>query len=148
MASFRFAAAAVRQFSTSAARNGEIVQAPIQVFGIEGRYAHALYSAAVKQKKLDAVDKDMQTVQKLIKSDTKFAEFLHSPLLKRSAKTESLSALLKKQGFTDISVNFFETLGENGRLAETTGIVEAFLKITSAEKGEVMCKVTTAQVWY
>jgi len=35
------------------------VKAPIQVFGIEGRYATALYSAAVKQKKLEAVEKDL-----------------------------------------------------------------------------------------
>ena len=34
-------------------------KAPIQVFGIEGRYATALYSAATKEKKLDAVEKEL-----------------------------------------------------------------------------------------
>ncbi len=34
-------------------------QPPVQVFGLEGRYAHALYSAASKEKKLDVVEKEM-----------------------------------------------------------------------------------------
>ena len=40
-----------------------VSQAPIQVFGIEGRYAHAIYSAAAKNNKLDAVDKDVQKLK-------------------------------------------------------------------------------------
>lgn len=39
------------------------LQPPIQVFGLEGRYATALFSAASKQKALDAVEKDLVTFQ-------------------------------------------------------------------------------------
>lgn len=35
------------------------MQPPIQVFGMEGRYATALFSAASKQKSLEAVEKDL-----------------------------------------------------------------------------------------
>lgn len=38
-------------------------QTPIQVFGIEGRYATALYSAASKQNKLEAVEKETKSLQ-------------------------------------------------------------------------------------
>lgn len=34
-------------------------QAPIQIFGLEGRYAHALYSAASKKNALDKVEKEL-----------------------------------------------------------------------------------------
>lgn len=34
-------------------------QPPIQVYGLEGRYATALYSAASKQKKLEQVEKEL-----------------------------------------------------------------------------------------
>lgn len=37
-------------------------QPPIQVYGLEGRYATALYSAASKQKKLDQVEKELSRV--------------------------------------------------------------------------------------
>jgi F-type H+-transporting ATPase subunit O len=43
-----------------------IFQPPIHVFGVEGRYAHALYSAAVKEKKLDAIEKEIKAVQVLL----------------------------------------------------------------------------------
>ena len=38
-------------------------QTPLQVFGIEGRYATALYSAASKQQKLEAVEKETKALQ-------------------------------------------------------------------------------------
>lgn len=38
-------------------------QPPIQVFGLEGRYATALFSAASKQKSLDVVEKDLTNIQ-------------------------------------------------------------------------------------
>jgi len=39
------------------------VKAPISVFGVDGRYAHALYSAAVKEKKLESVEKELKAIQ-------------------------------------------------------------------------------------
>ena len=38
-------------------------QAPIQVFGIEGRYAHALFSAASKKKSLEKVEQELNDFQ-------------------------------------------------------------------------------------
>lgn len=38
-------------------------QPPIPVFGIEGRYATAFYSAAVKEKKLDAVEAELVSLK-------------------------------------------------------------------------------------
>lgn len=35
---------------------------PIQVYGVEGRYATALFSAASKQKKLDQVEQELGKV--------------------------------------------------------------------------------------
>merc|ERR1711946_31217 len=51
-ASTKFAVLA-RNFSSSSV-NAALVKPPIQVFGLEGRYASALYSAASKQKSLKA----------------------------------------------------------------------------------------------
>ena len=39
------------------------IQAPIKVFGIEGRYAHALYSAAAKNKQLEKVEGELEKLQ-------------------------------------------------------------------------------------
>jgi F-type H+-transporting ATPase subunit O len=44
----------------------QLVKPPVQVFGIEGRYACALYSAASKQKSLEAVEKGEQYFPRLL----------------------------------------------------------------------------------
>jgi len=72
--------------STSRSRLAQLVQSPVPVFGIEGRYAHALYSAASKSKKLDAVEKDMQKLEGFMASDAKFAAFVADPSLKKQQK--------------------------------------------------------------
>ena len=50
-------------FTFSVKKQYHWLQAPIQLFGVEGRYAHALYSAASKQKKLDVVEGDLKKVK-------------------------------------------------------------------------------------
>jgi F-type H+-transporting ATPase subunit O len=40
-----------------------VSQPPIKVFGIEGRYAHAIYSAASKKKSVDKVESELAEFQ-------------------------------------------------------------------------------------
>ncbi|MGH0158867.1 UNVERIFIED_CONTAM: hypothetical protein FKN15_036760 [Acipenser sinensis] len=54
----------VRHFSTTVIKPvSKLIQPPIQVYGVEGRYATALYSAASKQKNLDQVEKELGRVK-------------------------------------------------------------------------------------
>lgn len=43
-------------------------QAPIQVFGLEGRYAHALFAASAKSKSLEKVEAELNEFQVSIHS--------------------------------------------------------------------------------
>merc|ERR1711860_296903 len=72
----------VRAFSSSASAMN-LVKAPVAVFGIEGRYATALYSAASKQKALDAF-----SVQ--LKKDTRRREFILDPSIKKNLKVDGV----------------------------------------------------------
>ena len=60
------------------------VRAPVAVYGIDGRYASALYSAASKQKALDAVEKDLVSVAAQIKKDPTLASFLFEPSVNKT----------------------------------------------------------------
>merc|ERR1712062_278197 len=93
MATYRIIPA-VRRFSTSAARSGKMVQAPIQLFGLEGRYAHALCSAASKEKKLDAVEKELKAFQGVIAKDVNLREFMANPSIQKVKKGETLKLQL------------------------------------------------------
>lgn len=48
------------------------VRPPIQVYGIEGKYASALYSCAYKQKSLETVDKDLHKIKDLYNNHKDF----------------------------------------------------------------------------
>jgi len=135
----------VRQFSTSAMR-AKLVTAPIQLFGTTGRYAHALYSAATKEKKLDLVEKELKGFQAFAAKEPKLQDFMNDPSIKRLEKTQALEALLTKQKASSITTNFIAALAENGRLPEVNAILGAFGTIMAAHRGEVICSVTTAKV--
>uniref|UniRef100_A0A8C3NZ60 ATP synthase peripheral stalk subunit OSCP, mitochondrial n=1 Tax=Cyanoderma ruficeps TaxID=181631 RepID=A0A8C3NZ60_9PASS len=118
-------------------------QPPIQVYGLEGRYATALYSAASKQKKLEQVEKEL--TRSLLK-DPKLSSVVMNPHTKSSVKQKAVNDALAREKMSPITVNLMNLLAENGRLRYTPGIVSAFGKIMSAFRGEVVCTVTTAQV--
>jgi len=133
-----------RKFSVSSSVN-QLVKAPIQLFGLEGRYATALYSAAAKEKQLDAVEKDLKDIHSLLKKKGKVTDYLISPLSKRSEKKELLTSAIAKTKASKLTGNFLGLLAENGRLNKLDGITNAFATLMSAHRGEVMCHVTTAK---
>lgn len=143
MAASRFGFVA-RHFSTSPV-SAKLVTAPINVFGMDGRYAHALYSAAVKEKKLEVVEKELKAIQDLFGREQNLAEFVANPSIQRTAKRDAVTQIFQKQNFSSLILNTFAALAENGRLNKVSGVLSAFAKIMSAHRGEVMCSVTTAK---
>ncbi|KAK7812579.1 hypothetical protein U0070_021559 [Myodes glareolus] len=134
----------VRSFSTSVARPfAKLVRPPVQIYGIEGRYATALYSAASKQNKLDQVEKELLRVGQLLK-DPKVSLAVLNPYIKRSIKVKSLANITAKEKFSPLTANLMNLLAENGRLGNTQAVISAFSTIMSVHRGEVPCTVTTA----
>ncbi|KAK2716915.1 ATP synthase subunit O, mitochondrial-like [Artemia franciscana] len=144
MASKQICQIAARQFSTTSAAT-QLVKAPIQVFGIEGRYATALYSAAVKQKKLEAVEKDLVQLNASLKKFPRLGELLKNPTLSRQLKKDAIGSMLKEQKAVDLTSNFLDLLTENNRLKMVDGVINAFKTIMAAHRGEVICEVTSAK---
>jgi len=145
MASRNLLTTLIRPFSTSSGARSKLIQPPVHVFGVEGRYAHALYSAATKEKKLDIVEKDIKDLRATLKTDVRLAEFMANPTIKRNEKRETLAAAFKKKNYSNITVNLFASLADNGRLNKLNAVFGAFDKMMSAHRGEVICTVTTAK---
>lgn len=116
----------------------QMVKPPVQVFGIEGRYATALYSAASKQKQLDIVEKELVNFQGSMKTDVKLREFIENPTIKRNLKSEGLKAVCSKISLSPQSTNLLQLLAENGRLKRINQVINAFKVIMAAHRGEVI----------
>ncbi|XP_041800617.1 ATP synthase subunit O, mitochondrial [Chelmon rostratus] len=135
----------VRQLSTSVVRPAaKLIKPPIQVYGVEGRYATALFSAASKQNKLDQMEQELGKVSAMIK-DPKLSSIVMNPHVKRSIKQKTFGDALAKAKVSPMTSNLINVLAENGRLTLTGDVIAAFGKMMSAHRGEVICSVITAQ---
>lgn len=130
----------VRSMSSSAA-----VKPPIQLFGLDGRYATALYSAATKMKQLESVEKELVQVQNAIKQKPKLREVIISPIINRALLQATLKDVGAKANLSAATTNLLMLLAENGRLTKIDGVINAFKQLMSAHRGEVVCEVTTAR---
>ncbi|KAJ2608856.1 ATP synthase F0 subcomplex subunit OSCP atp5 [Coemansia sp. RSA 1804] len=117
-------------------------EAPITLFGIDGRYATALFQAAASRNALATVESDLKNIEAQFAKDARLAEVLSSPMLNKAAKEKLIDSLGKK---SDITTNFFKTLTENNRLNETSRIISAYKSLMEAQRGIVSVVVTSAQ---
>ncbi|KAK2090185.1 ATP synthase subunit O, mitochondrial [Saguinus oedipus] len=96
----------------------KLVRPPVQVYGVEGRYAMALYSAASKQKKLEQAEKELLREAQILKEPKVTASVLNL-YVKHSVKVKSLSDIIAKERFSPLTTNLINLLAENGRLRNT-----------------------------
>lgn len=139
------ALSSTRGYATAASK-----QPPIQLQGLSGKYATALYSAAVKkdEKILSTVEKDLTSIQRVLSSNdgSTIKQFLHNPTLQANDRKKGLDNMMSKLGQpNELTKNFFQVLGENGRLYETEKVIEDFLNLMSAHRGEMTITITSAQ---
>uniref|UniRef100_A0A8C5SGA8 Oligomycin sensitivity conferral protein n=1 Tax=Laticauda laticaudata TaxID=8630 RepID=A0A8C5SGA8_LATLA len=136
----------VWHFSTSVIRPAsKLVHPPIQIYGLEGRFATAHYSAPSKQKKLGHVEKELTCVLAVMKEPT-LSGIVMNPYVKAKVKQQVLNDLLLKEKLSPLTIiNFVKMLAENSQLPYTPGEISAFGKMMSAYRGEILCSVTTAQ---
>lgn len=121
-------------------------QAPLTLFGLDGRYATALYTAAARESQLEAVEKELKQVQAVVAKDKNVQTLLDNPTINRSTKKAGVQQLLKAGKYSKITSNFFEVLAENGRLAETQKVIAAYQELMSAHRNELSVVITSAKV--
>jgi len=131
--------------SYAAAANAASAKPPVQLFGLDGTYASALYTAASKASTLDSTDKTLSSLQALIQKDTKLASLMSSPTLDAGAKSALVSEVTKSVGGDKTIANLLAILAENNRLALVPGIVNQFATLMKAHRGEVEAVITSAQ---
>lgn len=74
--------------------------------GIAGRYAAALYMAAVKSDTLSKVESELSSVAQLMSESKDFSTFIADPSVPRNTKLDGLDAVLSKMGASEITKNF------------------------------------------
>jgi len=120
---------------------------PIALYGLDGTYASALYTAAVKTSSLESVAKALSSLNEIYHKDAKLATIMTAPTLSVEDKAAIVAELQKHTGGADKAdtvKNFLNTLAENNRLGLLKGICEKFGELMGAARGEVELTVTSA----
>ncbi|CAF0889231.1 unnamed protein product [Rotaria sordida] len=126
---------------TASESTSTLVTPPIPVFGIDGRYASALFSAASKQNKLDQIDADFQKLGRLLTKNKNIADLFRNPGVTR----EQRMGLLNELDLSDMTRATLETLFDNRREKRLTKFVSVMNRLMSANRGELLCRVITAK---
>ncbi|KAK9460574.1 OSCP/delta subunit of ATPase [Lipomyces oligophaga] len=129
---------AVRSYATAP------VTPPVQLFGVDGTYASALYTAGAKESSLDAISGALTSLKSLIEKDGALSTVLANPALSASDKTSVVASLTKTVPNVPAVGNLLSLLAENNRLSLLGSIIDSYAILISAYKGEVEATVTTA----
>jgi F-type H+-transporting ATPase subunit O len=116
------------------------------------KYSKAVFNAALSKspQTLNKVQAELAAVGTALKDVPDVAAFVSNPTLSAKDRKAGLEALYvqaggsKKEPVSDVTKNLFSLLADNGRLAETPGVVEGFNGLVAAYKGELTVTVTSA----
>lgn len=134
-----------RVFARTLASAAKSTKPPIQLFGVEGTYASALFSASAERSSVDASFQGLTKVSDLIKNDAKIADFLHNPALSKDDRKTVVDTIAESLSLDKTIHNFLQVLSENNRLAEFNGIYSNFGKLFDAYQGVVEARITSAK---
>lgn len=136
---------ASRVFTRSMASAAKSAKPPIQLFGLDGTYANALYSATVQQSSMDASYKALGKIAQAIKDDSRLATVLSNPALTKNDRVAIAEGIAEKLKLDKTITNFLAVLAENNRLANFGSIYEKFALLNDAHNGVVVAKITSAK---
>jgi F-type H+-transporting ATPase subunit O len=116
------------------------------------KYSKAVFNAAVAKspQTLTKVQAELAAISAAVKDQPAVGEFVSNPTLSATDRKAGLDALYttaggpKKEAVSDVTKNLFALLADNGRLNETSGVIEGFNELVAKHKGELTVTVTSA----
>jgi F-type H+-transporting ATPase subunit delta len=109
------------------------------------RYAKALFSLALDNNKLDAVNEDFTSIKKLAESNVEFQNFISNPLISSAKQLEVVKNLFAGK-IEDITLDFLYLLSEKKRLNLLPEILQKFDELILAHRNQVIAEVISADV--
>ncbi|VVT54965.1 uncharacterized protein SAPINGB_P004351 [Magnusiomyces paraingens] len=133
--------ALARSMATAAASS----QPPVQLFGLDGSYASALYTAAAKSNALPAASASLSALKTLLAKDSKLDAILSNPALSASDKKTIVETLASSVKADKTVTNFLSVIADNNRLALLGPVAAKFETLINTANGVVEATITSAQ---
>jgi F-type H+-transporting ATPase subunit O len=117
---------------------------PLDLHGLQARYANATYVAASKAGALDKVEQELIALQETASKNKQFADFLQNPLIGRDSKIKQVENMLKGK-FSPTTLNLMTTLAGNARLSELDKITSTYVELMKAKRGQVEAVIISSE---
>lgn len=114
------------------------------VAAIAGRYADALFDLALEAGALEAVEKDLASIDAMIVASSDMRAFLASPLYGSDDQQRVVAAIAEKAGVRPLVANFLALVAKNRRLFALPAALAAFRARLAAHRGEVAAEAASA----
>mmetsp|Transcript_72127 Transcript_72127/g.211330 ORF Transcript_72127/g.211330 Transcript_72127/m.211330 type:complete len:230 (+) Transcript_72127:43-732(+) len=131
-------AASSRAFAAAAVKKPKVEDGTL-----EGRYATALFMASADR--LDKVYGDLSSLRNMMQESKEFKLMVETPGIDPESKVAVFESICTKASIDASVLNFLKVLIENKRMHLLNRMIDLFEGFYRAEKGLVVCKVTSAQ---
>jgi F-type H+-transporting ATPase subunit delta len=111
---------------------------------LAGRYATALFGLARDENQIDAVSRNLDSIEAALASSNDFATLVTSPLVGRGDAAKAIAGLVPTLGLDPITARFIGVLAENGRLGELRNVIRLVRQLALGHRGETTAEVTSA----
>lgn len=130
---------------SSIPREFQVTEDRTLVGGIAGRYALALFELAEEANALDAVEKDLSALRRLIGESADLARLVRSPLFAREDQARAMDAILNKAGAHELTRKFVGLVAQNRRLFALPDMARAYSRLLAGKRGEESARVRSAR---
>ncbi len=112
---------------------------------LAGRYASALFELAEADNLLDQVAADITLLRTMIDDSADLRRLIRSPAISRQDQGRAMAAILDKTEVSDLVRRLVGLVAQNRRLFILRNIIESYLAMLAARRGETTAKVVSAQ---
>ena len=109
------------------------------------RYASALFDLAREQNAVDAVGRDLDGFEALVRESPELVRLLRNPVFTADEQTRAIDAILTRAGIAGLTGNFIRLVASKRRLFALQDMIRAYRDLVSDAKGIVRAQVTLAE---
>lgn len=108
------------------------------------RYAHAFFEVASEKNQVDAVEQELQTIERAIDENPAFLQFLKHPQITNEMKKKEIEAIFKDK-ISETTLNFTHLLIDKNRVDIIAMVPQFFTEKANELRGLVDAVVTSVR---
>ncbi len=122
----------------------QVTQDGVDLSGVAGRYAYALYELASEQRATEETSRSLAAFQRLLGDSADLRRLVESPVFTAVEQVRALDAVLKSAEIGGLAANFIRLIAAKRRLFALPDMISAYQRLDEKAKGLVRAEAIVA----